>query len=98
MPTHLLTIERVQRSPVGVRVEPRVLLRRLPDRRPGAAIELRLPDGTVRVPVVGMFCVDTGTDGDHHFIATDPVNPELSLTIAGMDVADVPAGTEVWLP
>ena len=97
MPYHLLTVERVERSPVGVRVLPRVLLRRLPDRRPDAAVVIRLPDGTVRGRFAGMFCVDTGVDGDRHVMATDPVNPELSLTIAGLDAADVPTGTEVWL-
>jgi|tagenome__1003787_1003787.scaffolds.fasta_scaffold20461959_1 hypothetical protein len=97
MPYHLLTVERVERSPVGVRVLPRILLRRLPDRRPDSTVVIRLPDGTVRGRFAPMFCVATGSDGDGYAIATDPVNPELSLTIAGLDAAEVPAGTEVWL-
>jgi len=65
----------------------------------GAELELRRPDGTSLLSVLGHFAVSLwkGED-DALYLHDDLADPEIELTLSG-DVSpeQVPAGTEVWL-
>lgn len=103
MQVYLLTVEGIADSYKGTfRLTPRVLLHRL-DRNiimplPGDPLELRLPNGRILQACVAIFGIDAWRDAEGNLlIDTDPANPELSLTITGVELSDIPPGTEIWL-
>jgi hypothetical protein len=105
MACYLLTVESAQARGDTLKVLPRVpinaMIAREPDLMtpmPGAPLQLRLPDGGVRVAAIKTFGVEAWERDGSLFTTSPPDNPELTLVIAGgLRPADVPAGTEIWL-
>ncbi len=100
----MVTIQGLEASRLGWRAVPPVRLRDLgyPDdcriTMPGDALLVRRPDGSVLAGTVGMWGVDAWRDADGNLMITcDPDDPEVSVTIAGIDEADLLAGSEVWI-
>lgn len=88
-----------------LQVLPRLLLKSLAQREPdlmtpmpGARLELRMPDGSVRHAALASFGVEAWEQDGGLVTSSDPSNPELTLNIAGdLQPQDVPVGTEIWL-
>ena len=103
MQVYLLTVEGIAESYEGkFRLTPRVLLQSLARNiimpMPGDPLELRLPHGRLLQASVAGFGIDAWRDAEGNLlIDTDPANPELSLTITGVELADILPGTEIWL-
>jgi hypothetical protein len=104
---HLVTVEGAQQSGETWRIAPSVPLRSLMERGPtlmmpmaGEDIELRLPDGRVMKAKIASFGIDAWKDSEGRlYTNTDPTDPALTLTITcNANVAEVPGGTEIWLP
>lgn len=101
---HLLTVEGTQQSGEEWRIAPLVPLRNLAPHMmmpmAGDEVELRLPGGDVLAARIAGFGIDVWKDDEGNFWATsDLSDPSLTLTIiCSPDVAEVPAGTEIWLP
>jgi hypothetical protein len=100
---HLLTVEHAHRTGLGLQLEPKVKLHQLdtPPHEPmpydGDEVELRLPDGTVRIAYVSSFGIEAWLINGKYVTRSDPKDPSLTLTLAGdLKPRDVPAGTEVW--
>ncbi|GCE09152.1 hypothetical protein [Dictyobacter aurantiacus] len=103
MQVYLLTVEGIADANEGrFRLTPRVLLRNLPNTiiipMPEDPLELRLPDERLLQARVASFGIDAWRDAEGNLlIDTDPANPELSLTITGIEWSDILPGTEIWL-
>ncbi len=104
MPFYLLTVEGSRRYGSELQVMPAIrvkdLVERAPDLMtpmPGDALQLRLPDGTRLPAAVAHFGVEAWERDGKIEIHGDPADPVLTLTIAGLESDDLPAGTEVWL-
>jgi len=105
MAYHLLNVDHSHVIGDGVHVAPVVRLKRLVDDGPtemhpmkGDLVELRLPNGQTRQATI----IGLGLDGwmkDGYFnTASNPQDPELTLKLLDLTPADLPVGTEVWLP
>jgi hypothetical protein len=105
MSTYLVTVERTQRMGSVLQVLPRIRLKELVAREPGIMMAmpgdglwLRLPDGSSRTAVVGLFGIEAWASEGGLVTSSDPADPEVTLSIAGdLQPAEVPAGTQVWL-
>ena len=103
MQVYLLTFEGIADSYEGkFRLTPRVLLRSLASNiimpMPDDPLELRLPNGRTLQARVAGFGIDAWRDAEGNFlIDTNPANPELSLTVTGVELPDILPGTEIWL-
>lgn len=103
MQVYLLTVEGIADSYEGkFRLTPRVPLRSLAGNiimpMPDDPLELRLPNGHTLQARVASFGIDAWRDAEGNFlINTDPANPELSLTVTGVELPDILPGTEIWL-
>ena len=103
MQVYLLTVEGIADSYEGkFRLTPRVLLRSLASNiimpMPDDPLELHLPDGRILQARVVSFGIDAWRDAEgNFFMNTDPANPELSLTVTGVELPDILLGTEIWL-
>lgn len=105
MPSFLVTVEQTDRVGSLLRVLPRIPIRELTAREPGLitpmpgdALRLRLPDGSDRSAVVGLFGIEAWQTDDGLLTDSDPRNPVITLSIGGdLRPEDVPAGTQVWL-
>ena len=106
MPYHLVTVDHVHPTGLGLPVAPAVPLWRLVAESARSAAPMR---GTVWSCVCPMAESDTrrsgqfGIDGWQHdgqfYTASNPQDPEFTLAVAGdLHSEDVPAGTEIWLP
>ena len=101
---HMVTIEGLEASTRGWRAVPPVPLRGLgyPDgcrvTMPGDALRVLRPDGSVLAGTVGMWGVDAWRDETGNLVmACDPADPEVSVTIADIDAAELVPGSEVWV-
>jgi hypothetical protein len=100
----MATISDLAKSTHGWRVLPPVRLRDIdyPDgarvTMRGDALEVRRPDGSVLAGTVGMWGVAAYQDDDGNVvIATDPQDPEVSVTIAGIEPEELLPGSHVWV-
>lgn len=64
----------------------------------GDPVELRMPDGTRRPSAIALFGIDGWKKGDHFYTASNPADPQLTLTIAEQEPGNLPSMTQVWLP
>lgn len=64
----------------------------------GGAVELRLPDGQIRRAAIRLFGIDGWQKDGYFYTASNPADPELTLSLQDVEPADVPVGTQVWLP
>ena len=102
----LVTVESVHSTGFGLQVSPTIKLKQLADRpkselipMQGDPLELRAPDGSSRSAVIGGFGIAGRMEGKHFITRSNPADPEFTLSIGGeVTEADVPPGTEVWLP
>jgi hypothetical protein len=102
---HLLTVDHSHVIGGGVQVAPVVRLQRLVEDGPeethpmtGDLVELRLPDGQTRQAAIIGLGLDGWKKDGHFYTASNPQDPELTLTLQDLTPDDLPAGTEVWLP
>jgi hypothetical protein len=104
---YLVSVEGIERFGERWQIAPLVRLRSLMERGPGVMmpmageeIELRLPDGQVKTAHIASFGIEAWEDGEGNiYTKSVPAEPSLTLTITcGPEVADVPPGTEIWLP
>lgn len=104
---HLVTVESVDATGLGLKVKPTIRIKDLISRSDNQVmpmkddpLELRTPDGKVRIAAVGKFGIDCWQDEHGRLVtASDPADPHLTLSIGGgVDESEVPAGTEVWIP
>jgi hypothetical protein len=105
VPYHLLTVDHAHAVGGDVQVAPTVRLQRLEADSPGEmkpmrgdAVELRLPDGQIRRAAIRLFGIDGWQKDGYFYTASNPAGPELTLSIQDAEPADIPAGTQVWLP
>ena len=105
MAYHLLTVDHGHAVGGGVQLAPTVRLHRLVTDAPGAMcpvrgdpVKLQLPDGSVRMAAILHFGIDGWQDDGHFCMASDPADPQFTLSIQDAGPADLPAGTQVWLP
>jgi hypothetical protein len=106
---HLLTVDHSHPVEGGVQIAPTVRMRRLVHDIPLGTmvpmtgdpvdpVELRLPDGRTRQAAIRAFGVDGWEDNGRFYTTSNLEDPELSLSLQGLSLADLPPGTEVWLP
>jgi hypothetical protein len=104
---HLVTVDSAQPFGATWLIVPSVPLRTLLERgltvmmpMPGEEIELRLPDGQIVTAHIASFGIDAWQDSEGNlYTNSDPSDPSLTLTIrCGPNLAEVPTGTEIWLP
>jgi hypothetical protein len=105
MAYHLLTVDHSHVIGNGVQIAPVVRLKRLVDDGPreihpmkGDLVELRLPDGQTRQATIISLGLDGWKKDGRFYTASNPKDPELTLSLRDLSPADPPAGTEVWLP
>jgi hypothetical protein len=102
---HLLTVDHAHDIGEGVQIAPVVRLKRLVQDAPkathpmkGDLVELRLPDGQNRQATIIALGLDGWMKDGHFYTASNPKDPELTLSLRDLSPGDLPAGTEVWLP
>jgi hypothetical protein len=104
---YLLTAEEARKSGDTWRIMPDVPLRTLMERGPavmmpmtGEELELRLLDGQILTAHIVTFGMGVWQDSEGNWRTDrDPSDPALTLTITcDSTVAEIPPGTEVWLP
>ncbi len=100
----MVTISGLEESTLGWRAVPPVRLAGLNYpagcrvTMAGDALEVRRPDGSILAGTVAMCGVDAWKDEEGNFFITcDPSDPEVSVTITGIDEADLVPGSEVWI-
>lgn len=106
MAYHLLTVDHSHVVGEGVQIAPTVRLQRLMQDAPpgvmapmgGDPVELRLPDGQARQASIRGFGVDGWEEDGYFYTASNPQDPQMTLSLLDLSPADLPAGTEVWLP
>lgn len=66
----------------------------MPAACPGDGVELRLPDGRIRHETIGQIGVDGWRHEGQFYTASNPEDPEITVTVAGeLRPEDVPPGT-----
>jgi hypothetical protein len=104
---YLLTVEEARKSGETWRIMPDAPLRTLVERGPklimpmtGEELELRLPYGQILAAHIANFGLGVWQDSEGNLHTdSDPSDPALTLTITcDSNVAEIPAGTEIWLP
>lgn len=106
MAYHLLTVDHSHAVGRGVQLAPTVRLHRLVEDGPpgsmapfrGDPVRLRLPDGQARQATILAFGVDGWQKDGYFYTASDPQDPQMTLSLRDLSPVDLPAGTEVWLP
>jgi hypothetical protein len=99
----LLRIEGFTKNDLGFQISPAVKLTEL--RYPpgtamttgGDAVEIRHPNGVVIRGTVGVFGIEAWREDGHLVVHCDPADPELTLTISGVDAEDLVPESEVWV-
>lgn len=106
MAYHLLTVDHSHAVGGGVQLAPTVRLQRLVEDGPpgstmpmrGDPVRLRLPDGETRQATILAFGLDGCQKDGYFYTASNPQDPQMTLSLRDLSAVDLPTDTEVWLP